>query len=336
MKALGVGRRVSGGKSTPEALHVFQGEGDLAQAKIPLSQAVAIRAARDEQPVFRCQAGEKNDILGTVRRVKNFDPLKAGVDETGKAVQCAMIRVGQDGDPRCIPDGRDGLGGVESRPLHIGGPTLGKESIEGLLHVADCTSRDERPSHMESADGSRACNLADRRLGKRDSESVEAAQDFDEPIPAPRREKIERTLKGCILPLDEVAEDMHLLARLMDGEFNTWDDLHGQLAPCVEGLGDSCNRVVVGEGNGVYMVARRVSNDLPRREGSVRIPRVQVKVSSPCHPCSLSPSSMMGQSRAVLTIRSAAAVGQGQGSRGIRGVAFRVQSENGDAVQGMS
>lgn len=312
MKGLGVRRWGLRGNSPAQTLDVLQGEGGLAQAECPRREAVTIGAARDEQAVFRGQPREEENIVRTVRRVENFDPLKPCVDKMGEAVQGAMVRMGQDGDPGGVSDGRDGLRGTESCPLHIGWPALAKEAVEGLVYIADGPPRDESPGHVGSADGPLSGDLKNLLLGQGNSQSVEAAEDFIQPIPAPGRQQIESRLKGHIVPMDEVAKDMHFLAHFMDGKLDTWNDLHGLLRTGLECFGDSGDRVMVSEGNGVDVEASRVGDDLPRHEGSVRKAGMQVKVSSPCHRRHLPADSEMGQSVAFLTIRSTVGAGQAQ------------------------
>lgn len=292
MKVLGIRCWMPRRDSLAQVFDVCQGETGLAQAGFPFGEAVAIRAARDEQTVFRGHAGERKDLFGTVRRMEDFDPLQTDFHEMGEAAQRAAVRMGQNGDPARLPDGTDGLRGGESRPFHIRWPTLGEEAVEGLLQIAHGPSRKERPGHVQPSDRSFAGDLEDLGQGKRDSQSVQALEDFLEPVPTRTLEEIQGPLEGRLFPTDEVAEDMHLLVHLVHREFDPWDDLDVHLSPCLKGLRDSGNGVMVGERNWSDIVAGRPGNNLPRGKGPVREAGMQVKVGSLFH--SSSPTCLQG------------------------------------------
>jgi hypothetical protein len=308
VKVLGIRCCVPRRDSLAQAFDVCQGETGLAQAGLPLGEAVTVGTARDEQTMFRGHAAERKDLLGTVRRMENFDPLQTDFHEVGKTAQRAAVRMGQDGDPPGLPDGSDGLSGGEFRPFHIRWPTLGEETVEGLLQIAHRSSRKESPGHMKPTDSSLAGDLEDLGHGKGDSQSVQAAEDFVEAVPTLTLQEIQGLLERRIVPMDEVAQDMHLLVHLVRREFDARDDLDVHLNARLKCLRDSGNGVMVGKGNWADIVADRPDNNLPRGKGSVREAGMQVKVGALSHP--LSPWRMVVQSHTCLTIGSL--VGQRQ------------------------
>lgn len=271
------------GDSLAQVFDVRQGETGLAQAGLPLGEAVTVGTSRDEQTMFRGHAAKRKDLLGAVRRMENFNPLQTNFYEVGKVAKRAAVRMGQDGNPSGLSDGSDGLSGGEFCPFHIRWPTLGEEAVEGLLQIAHRPSRKESPGHMKPTDGSLAGDLEDLGHGKRDAQSVEAAEDFFEAVPTPTLQEIQGLLQRRIFAMDEVAQDMHFLVHVVRREFDARDDLNVHLSARLKCLRDSGNGVMVGQGNWADVVAGRPGNNLPRGEGSVREAGMQVKVGSLSH-----------------------------------------------------
>ncbi len=319
-----------GGYGLPEAFHEFGGKPNPAEVGFSFGEAMTVRTPGDKQAAFCGNAGEDNDILGRVGRMEHLDPLKSCFNEFGEVRQPVLARMGKDCDARRVADGRDGLIGGETDPLHIGRPPLSQEMGEGVLQSIHDSVREQSPGHVEPSYRALPGDLKDVSQGQRDPQSVQPTEDFFESLVPFGLQRKNRFLKRRVFPVDKVAQDVGLSVGFKHREFNAWDDLDLQLAARLECLGYSGDGVMIGEGNRVHLAGSRLGNDLSRGKAPIRVGGVKVKVRSKrgkrTHLIASAVSESKKRKTDVNTIGKIVCNRQGQGGREISVLAYHLRT----------
>lgn len=240
---------------------------------------MTIAAAGDGQPGH---SGNRSQFLnppigeGGISSFKSIEPEAVEFGELRRAKM--WRRVGEAGDSTRVVDSLDRVGDGPAKFGQVQRPLVAQPFSEGAANGAKVALLNEKPGDVAAS-----WRRAYRYFGNREYDSLlmEALQNRGEPAAPSGCKLIQHRGETRIIKPDEVGEQVYFLFLPLTGDLDAWNDLE---AGAVEGsseslgLGHTCGRVMIGEGDGTEPALTGSPDDLSWAEVAIAEMGMDVEV----------------------------------------------------------